>query len=527
VFKVVNFRFRLSTPSRRLSSLEEVIGKFVSFELMIKDSKHIVNLEQGATSTPEVQPVAFKTTKEKESTPSRLPIYAFKLDIEEMALIIMSFCQILKQRRGKDYKPRSKRVCYRCGKSGHFITKCPYSSGSDRNEDKKGKKKDKKRYYKKKGGEAHMGHEWDYDESSTDSSSDEDAANITVNKGLLFPNVGHKCLMAKDGKKKVHSRATPKYTTSSDEGSSSENEDDLVSLFANLTMDQKTKLNELIETINEKDDLLECQEDLIIKKNKKIVKLKNAYAQEVEKCENLSKELSICNNSISCLRDENDSLISKIEKLNVCNDSISILRIENDNLNAKIEELSICKASTSTVENVTICTRCRDINVEAIDDQFAMIKQQNDHIATLNAKIAEHELENEKFKFARSMLYNGRRPDIKDGIGFQQGSQSNVKLNAPKKLSNFVKGKAPMVQDSECYILYIANYPDHKIRKFMLGNLKLFLTMLLCIKMRLLVLGIPLILECLRRKFLMHQMSITFPLKLLMLPMCSLTNQAK
>jgi hypothetical protein len=43
------------------------------------------------------------------------------------------------------------------------------------------------------------------------------------------------------------------------------------------------------------------------------------------------------------------------------------------------------------------------------------------------------------------MLYNGRRPGIKDGIGFQQGSQSNVKLNAPKKLSNFVKGKAPMV----------------------------------------------------------------------------------
>jgi prefoldin subunit 5 len=89
--------------------------------------------------------------------------------------------------------------------------------------------------------------------------------------------------------------------------------------------------------------------------------LKNAYALEVEKCENLSKELSICNNSISCLRDENASLVSKIETLNVCNDSISSLRIENDNLNAKIEELSTCKASTSTVENVTICTRSRDI----------------------------------------------------------------------------------------------------------------------------------------------------------------------
>jgi hypothetical protein len=56
--------------------------------------------------------------------------------------------------------------------------------------------------------------------------------------------------------------------------------------------------------------------------------LKNAYALEVEKCENLSKELSICNNQISCLRDENASLVSKIEKLNVSNDSILCLRDE-------------------------------------------------------------------------------------------------------------------------------------------------------------------------------------------------------
>jgi hypothetical protein len=227
-------------------SPEEVIGKFVSFELMIKDSKHIVNLEQGTTSTPEVQPVAFKATEEKkeESTPSRLPIDASKLDNEEMSLIIKSFRQILKQRKGKDYKPRSKRVCYRCGKSGHFIAKCPYTSDSDRDDDKKGKKKmEKKKYYKKKGGEAHMGREWDSDESSTDSSPDEDATNIAINKGILFPNVIHKCLMAKDDKKKkVHSRDTPKYTTSDDEGISSDNNDDLISLFANLTMDQKKKI---------------------------------------------------------------------------------------------------------------------------------------------------------------------------------------------------------------------------------------------------------------------------------------------
>jgi hypothetical protein len=229
-------------PRYKLMSPEEVIGKFVSFDLMIKDSKHIVNLEQGATSTPEVQPVAFKATKEekRESTPSRLPIDASKVDNEEMALITKSFRQILKHRRGKDYKPRSKRVCYKCGKLGHFIAKCPMSSDSDRDNDNKGKKKEKKRYYKKKSSDAHVCREWDSDESSTDSSSNEDAANIAVNKSLLFPNVGHKCFMAKDvKKKKVQSRTTAKYTTSSDEGSSSEDEYDLLTLFANLNMEQK------------------------------------------------------------------------------------------------------------------------------------------------------------------------------------------------------------------------------------------------------------------------------------------------
>jgi hypothetical protein len=128
-------------PRYKLMSPEEVIEKFVSFELMIKGSKQIV--KQGGTSTPEVQPVAFKATEEKkeESTSSRLPIDASKLDNEEMALIIKSFCQILKQRRGKDYKPRSKKVCYKCGKPGHFIAKCPLSSDSDRDDDKKGRRK--------------------------------------------------------------------------------------------------------------------------------------------------------------------------------------------------------------------------------------------------------------------------------------------------------------------------------------------------------------------------------------------------
>jgi DNA repair exonuclease SbcCD ATPase subunit len=211
----------------------------------------------------------------------------------------------------------------------------------------------------------------------------------------------------------------------------------------------------------------------LLRKIKKHVKVKNAYAQEIEKCENLTEELSIFHDTISNLRTENVNLIAKVDKsnvchdsidnlrnenaslnakidklnesisslkienasliskardLNVCNDSISCLRDENAMLKSKIDELNVCKPSTSTVEHVTICTRCRDVNVDVVHDHLALIKQQNDHIAQLTAKINEHEIENEKFKFARSMLYSGRRHGIKDGIGFQQGN--NIKLRA-------------------------------------------------------------------------------------------------
>jgi hypothetical protein len=424
-------------PRYKLMSLEEVIGKFVSFELIIKGSKKII--EQGASIILEAQPVAFKATEEKkeDSTPSRVPIDASKLDNEEMALIIKSFRQILKQRSGKDYKPCSKKVCYKCGKPGHFIAKCPLSSDSDRGDDKKGKRREKQ-YYKKNGGDAHVCQEWDSDESSTDSSSDEDATNIAVNKGLLFPNVSHKCLMAKDDKKKVKSKSSTKYATSSDEDNSSDDEDNLLTLFTNLNMQQKEKLNELISAIHEKDELLDSQEDFLFKENKKHVKVKNAYALDVEKCEKLTRELSTCHDTISSLRNENAKLIAKVEKsnvcddsivnlrndnasliakidmlneslaslkienekliakakdLNVCNDAITNLRDENAILHARIVELNDCKPSTSTVEHVTICTRCRDINVDAIHDHLALIKQQNDHIAQLSAKINEHDLE--------------------------------------------------------------------------------------------------------------------------------------
>jgi hypothetical protein len=93
-----NPRYTLMTP-------EEVIGNFVSFEFMIKGSRKINELD--GPSTSEAQPVAFKATEEKkeESTSSRTPIDASKLDNEEMALVIKSFRKSSSKGGGKITSP--------------------------------------------------------------------------------------------------------------------------------------------------------------------------------------------------------------------------------------------------------------------------------------------------------------------------------------------------------------------------------------------------------------------------------------
>jgi hypothetical protein len=292
------------------------------------------------------------------------------------------------------------------------------------------------------------------------------------------------------------------------------------------------------------------------------VKVKNAYAQEVEKCEKLTSELSTCYDTISNLRFENAKLIAKVEKLNVCDDSFanlkndngsllakidklnestSSLKIENDkliakakNLNicndivsnlrnenvklhAKIDELNVCKPSTSTVEHVTICTRCRDINVDAIHDHLALIKQQNDHIAQLSAKINERDLENENFKFARSMLYNGRRPGIKMALASNRETMSSLK--PLKDCLILLRARLPWLRIMRVTFYILLVILSTKLGEFILGSLTLALIMPLCIRVRHLVLGNPPILNCLKRKLLLHQMSQIFHLRLLMLLM--------
>jgi hypothetical protein len=207
-----------------------------------------------------------------------------------MTLIIKRFKTALKGR--KEYpnknKTKEKRSCFKCSKTGHFIANCP-DNANDQEQEKSGKR-EKKKAYKKAKGEAHLVKEWDSDCSFSDS-DDEGLAASAFDKSSLFPNERHTCLMAKE--KKVSVRETPKYTTSSDDDSS-DDEVDYSSLFKGLDRAKIDKINELIDALNEKNRLLEKQEDILYEEHDKFVSIQKSLALEIKRNEMLSSELSAC-----------------------------------------------------------------------------------------------------------------------------------------------------------------------------------------------------------------------------------------
>jgi hypothetical protein len=104
--------------------------------------------------------------------------------------------------------------------------------------------------------------------------------------------------MAKE--KKVRIWDTPKYTSSSDEDS---NDDvDYRDLFKGLDRSKVDKINKLIDAHNEKDRLLEKQEDILHEEHDKLVNVEKSLALEVKKNEILSSELSSFHGSISSIK---------------------------------------------------------------------------------------------------------------------------------------------------------------------------------------------------------------------------------
>jgi hypothetical protein len=153
--------------------------------------------------------------------------------------------------------------------------------------------------------------------------------------------------------------------------------------------------------------------------------------------------------------------------------------------------LNVCNISTSTVEHVTICTRCRDVNVDAMNDHIAMIKEQNDHIAKLNAKITEHELENKQLNFLEACFIMGDALALRMTLVSNKGAKATLSLIPPRTnylILLMVRLTWFRIEKVTSYIL--KTILSTKLGKFMLENLILFLIILTCIVMMHLALGI-------------------------------------
>jgi hypothetical protein len=166
----------------------------------------------------------------------------------------------------------------------------------------------------------------------------------------------------------------------------------------------------------------------------KFISVQKSLALEVKKNEILSSELSTCRESISSLKNLNDDLNVKLEKVNV---------------------------TSSCVEHVVICNRCKDFDIDACNKHASTIVKLNNDVASLNAQLKTCKDSYEKLKFARDAYTIGRHPSIKDGLGFQKETKNltSHRTSNPNK----EKGKDPMASSSQknhAY-LYDKNFTSH------------------------------------------------------------------
>jgi hypothetical protein len=92
-------------PRYTKMSPEEILGKFVSGRMMIKEARYVDDALNGPIREP--QTVALKATRSKEALPSKVAqVEAAGLNEEEMALIIKRFKTTLKGRRSTPTRTR-------------------------------------------------------------------------------------------------------------------------------------------------------------------------------------------------------------------------------------------------------------------------------------------------------------------------------------------------------------------------------------------------------------------------------------
>jgi hypothetical protein len=126
--------------------------------LLLEEAKYVKNLSKGIVSTKK-DIIALKASK--KSKKKQLLVESSseeeqdendkdeeEYDEEGMALFIKKFNKYISKRRqfkgDMKEKTRSKRLCYNCGKDGHFIGQCPYERKDEDDDMKKRRRATKK-----------------------------------------------------------------------------------------------------------------------------------------------------------------------------------------------------------------------------------------------------------------------------------------------------------------------------------------------------------------------------------------------
>jgi hypothetical protein len=386
----------------------------------------------------------------------------------------------------------------------------------------KGYKKDKK-YTKKKP----YGQEWNSSDESSESESD-DLATIDIkgkasSSNSLFPKLSkHTCLMAKESKKKIKSKASssPKYITSDEDTLSSDNyvsSDDDDSLPSELVKKPNAMIKDLIKQVGARDELLEQQEELLVQDRKINEELKKLLAHEKAKVEKLDQELAqsketTCSlkSSIGALQGQHDVLLKTHQDLEVqfgaawssssktssdpkaLHDSTSkgCKRCCNIDINApcsNVEKMFVetCEEAIGQ-ENDYLKREFKKLELDVKklkkqakvqppqDNRNNMVKKLEKgktapNIASQPPKKQVQNEKDEKVEYARSALLNARRPHIKNGIGYKNGDKHNSRVNT--KGQEFIKFAKANIQQEKKQSIKTTNNVSYSC-----ANVLMFLT---------------------------------------------------
>lgn len=350
-------------------------------------------------------------------------------DIGDVALFMRKYKKRLKREGYKFVKRRfpnkQKRKCYNCGSTEHFIADCPYENNKDKKK-KPYKKKDKVQYKKKNYlGQAHIGHEWDSNASSSSEEEDKKVATIAINthssSPKLFTNLTNDegsstrfCLMGKGEKVKPNSRSksSPSPTDESNiDTSDDESSDDEINNLVKK-MDKKSK-NFIFKLVDE----LEKTQATLAKQEKLYITSKEALVSERSEVETLRLEVDEPKRIQATLKDDLNALQEKNNALKTRNEELeeqySILW-ESTLHPTKARETS--SASTSKG-----CDRCYNVDINACATNLANMKAIKKEIARLNNIIASGCMDDAS---KEPKYIQGRHPFIKDGLGHTKGGKT-------------------------------------------------------------------------------------------------------